>query len=246
MPPQTKEKNMPRSIWMGLPILLALLPGTVNVLSNDTYTRWIRTEFGLIELATALFLGIAVFNAAWVLRLGAHFPRPWLRVWFGTFLMGCVYFLGEEISWGQHLFGWDSPTVFAANNDQGETNLHNLGGWLGTLLDQAPRSALTLAALVGGFIGPLGLRKRRLGWDINQDLGPWIWPTRIAIPAALGALLITLPRKLLGKDLPDFWAIQAGESKEAFLALFLWIAIETVRRTAQGAITEVDPVGSAS
>jgi len=39
-----------------------------------------------------------------------------------------LFFLaaGEEISWGQRIVGWASGDFFAANNYQGETNLHNL------------------------------------------------------------------------------------------------------------------------
>lgn len=35
-----------------------------------------------------------------------------------------LLFFGEEISWGQHFFRWDSPKAFDGNY-QGETNLHN-------------------------------------------------------------------------------------------------------------------------
>lgn len=42
--------------------------------------------------------------------------------------MSAVLFLvtGEEISWGQHRFGYGSPSVVKRSNVQGETNLHNL------------------------------------------------------------------------------------------------------------------------
>jgi len=58
---------------------------------------------------------------------------------------------GEEISWGQRIFGWETPKYFSIRNRQGETNIHNFiprlelfewvagiifsvilfGGWLG-------------------------------------------------------------------------------------------------------------------
>lgn len=49
--------------------------------------------------------------------------------------------IGEELSWGQRIFGWATPDSIAAINKQGETNLHNMatqtfqnvlyfGGWL--------------------------------------------------------------------------------------------------------------------
>lgn len=53
-----------------------------------------------------------------------------------TFMM-----IGEELSWGQRIIGWETPTDYAEINMQGETNLHNLatqlfqntlyfGGWI--------------------------------------------------------------------------------------------------------------------
>jgi len=52
-----------------------------------------------------------------------------------------VVMIGEEVSWGQRIFGWETPSSYAEINMQGETNLHNLatqlfqnvlyfGGWL--------------------------------------------------------------------------------------------------------------------
>ncbi|WP_411032426.1 hypothetical protein [Spongiimicrobium sp. 3-5] len=35
------------------------------------------------------------------------------------------YIFGEEISWGQHIFGWDSFGIFEKYNFQAETNMHN-------------------------------------------------------------------------------------------------------------------------
>jgi len=58
-------------------------------------------------------------------------------------LLALVLFVmaGEELSWGQRIFHWDTPADYAKVNAQGETNLHNLatqafqntlyfGGWL--------------------------------------------------------------------------------------------------------------------
>jgi hypothetical protein len=38
------------------------------------------------------------------------------------FFIGC----GEEISWGQRIFGWDSPKILHELNRQSETNFHNI------------------------------------------------------------------------------------------------------------------------
>ncbi|MCR6720215.1 MAG: hypothetical protein NVV59_07895 [Chitinophagaceae bacterium] len=47
---------------------------------------------------------------------------------FVTFFVAAFLFFaaGEEISWGQRIFGIESSEFFQKNNAQGETNLHNL------------------------------------------------------------------------------------------------------------------------
>jgi hypothetical protein len=44
-----------------------------------------------------------------------------------AFLLGLCWliFAFEEVSWGQRIFGFDSPDFFASHNIQGETNFHN-------------------------------------------------------------------------------------------------------------------------
>lgn len=83
-------------------------------------------EDGLVEYATALFLLTAslilIVNARSLKQRGLGFA-------FGCTLFYALLFFfaaGEEISWGQRIFGWESGEVFLENNYQDETNLHNL------------------------------------------------------------------------------------------------------------------------
>ena len=39
--------------------------------------------------------------------------------------LSCLYIAGEEMSWGQHFFHWNTPEYWAEVNRQEETNLHN-------------------------------------------------------------------------------------------------------------------------
>ena len=68
--------------------------------------------------------------------------RNWLAMILAT-LVAIVLFImaGEELSWGQRIFGWATPDSLSGLNEQGEMNLHNLatqafqntlyfGGWL--------------------------------------------------------------------------------------------------------------------
>jgi len=48
------------------------------------------------------------------------------NIWF--ILLSLLFFFGggEEISWGQRIFGWKTPETFEKENIQRETNIHNL------------------------------------------------------------------------------------------------------------------------
>jgi hypothetical protein len=86
---------------------------------------WTR-EDGPVEYAGfAAFLGAAVFAFVAASRLRrAH------RLAFAAVALGAVLVVaaGEEISWGQRLFGTETPVVLVDGNRQDELNLHNVDG----------------------------------------------------------------------------------------------------------------------
>lgn len=84
---------------------------------------------------------------------------PLLTAWFGSALLGCFYVAGEEVSWGQWFFYWETPAGWAEINDQRETNLHNTSSWL----DQKPRILLELGIVMSGLVLPF-LRRLKKEW----------------------------------------------------------------------------------
>gem|GEM_PF-1073747 len=77
----------------------------------------------LVLLMALMFVFTSIF---YVNRV--RFPKSNKKKLFYILLVGSgILFLmfGEEISWGQRIFGWESTGVFAAYNYQKETNLHN-------------------------------------------------------------------------------------------------------------------------
>jgi hypothetical protein len=91
-------------------------------------------EGGPFETATAITLGLTGLWAA------AHAGPLW-RV--GGLLL--VLAALEELSWGQHLFGFPTPDWLAGRNLQGEANLHNL-------VDSEIFSALLLVPIHLAFV----------------------------------------------------------------------------------------------
>ena len=83
-------------------------------------------EDGLVEWITVGFLAFGACFCWWrAFSLRALRPKLFVLC---TMALGFVFVfgLGEEISWGQRIFGWKSPEFFYLYNSQGETNLHNL------------------------------------------------------------------------------------------------------------------------
>jgi hypothetical protein len=104
-------------------VLLAIDAETVNRLGR---------EDGPIETAGAVFFLVAAagFLAAFVFSARRHVDcTDTLSRRAAAFaLLALLMFVcfGEELSWGQRIFGWRTPPIFAGLNAQNETNLHNI------------------------------------------------------------------------------------------------------------------------
>lgn len=206
---------LPRWLWLWFPPLLLVIIIPIKVVSPEFYAAHIDGELGLIELATPLlafigfFIGLRLLRLAWP-RVGSR-----ERIWYVLVVLGCFYFGGEELSWGQHLFGWGTPEYLEEINDQEETNIHNISSWF----DQKPRLLLELWVLIGGVImAPLNYLRG------NRSAG-WLWPGIECFPTALLAILVRLPERIKTvfdiEQLP--LELRFSEPQEYYFALFLLI-----------------------
>jgi hypothetical protein len=90
------------------------------------YTTVLAREDGPVEWLTVMALvlscGVCIHR---VMTLKSQKNAMFIFVW--SFLALFAFFgAGEEISWGQRIFGIESSEWFKQNNAQAETNLHNL------------------------------------------------------------------------------------------------------------------------
>ncbi len=113
-------------------VLLALVAAALllGVVSAWIDVQWFEqvyvVEDGPIEWGTAAALLAAAAVSAWTAwQAATGTSRLRAVVWFGLALF-CLFAAGEEISWGQRLLGFSSPTFFLEHNAQRETNLHNM------------------------------------------------------------------------------------------------------------------------
>ena len=207
----------PRWLWLWFPPLLLILEQ--GAFSQSYYLwDWFHTERGLVEILTPVAAAAGVVAGIAILRHRKRLPTKWLQGWVVLITLGCFYACGEELSWGQHIFGWATPESLAAVNDQGETNLHNISGWF----NEAPRTLLWLYVLAG----IIHVLLRRGG-------ASWFWPTYVCFPVAILAVVTRAPETLarLGMDsevLSVIYWSGWSEMEELYLALFLFLYLLSI------------------
>lgn len=219
------KRDLNKLIWLALPVTVFLVPyfSRIGETGADLY---LYGENGWVEVLTVVFLFIAIFFGMTFLFGFRDFGHSWMRWWMVLLILGCIYFSGEEISWGQHIFGWETSDYWKSFNDQGETNLHNTS----PLFDQVPRTLLSVAALVGGVLAPLYFFFTKRQPD-RSSLHYWLWPTYVCMPAALFSLVVSWHEKIykiLDVEIPVVLDVRAGEVKESLLALFIMLYIVSI------------------
>jgi len=102
-----------------LSLSLIIFSYLVYLIFNEDTINKLGIEDGFFEYFTALF-----FLVTSILFIIIYFHRKKII----HLIFALVFFIGmgEEISWGQRLFNFQSPEYFKENNIQNEFNLHNL------------------------------------------------------------------------------------------------------------------------
>lgn len=152
-----RARNLRWAIFLAPVALFALFLG-IKIQAPGLYVWLIREDGWLENLQFILFLAAGVMAVATGRRLRRNRLAPH---WFLFILLGAglLVVAMDEISWGQRLFGIETPDQIAAINWQSEITLHNLDpfiaslhtaylvvgaygtlGWLGMLFNPPPRS----------------------------------------------------------------------------------------------------------
>lgn len=184
-------------------------------------------ELGIIENLTVIFLVWALIALAVYAFKHLKTMRPLDQALVVVMILGSIYFAGEELSWGQHLAGFETPESIRERNYQNEMNLHNTEGIVGDLLDKIPRTILTVGIFIGGIVFPF----------IRRKLPAWIEryvPGKEVVFVSVLAVFISVPPKLFkmaglhpertaseGREKFLEARFDGGEMKEMYIALFI-------------------------
>lgn len=111
---------------LGLIGLTLVLTVAIYLISPSYFTMRFAAEDRLVEYGTAICLLLASLI---LLRNGFSLrgAAPKLAVGL-TFFYAFMFFFGagEEISWGQRIFGWETSEAMKEINRQDETTIHNI------------------------------------------------------------------------------------------------------------------------
>jgi hypothetical protein len=205
--------------WLAAPFLIMAAQACVEIFNTAEQKQVLLAEGGIHENFQALIMIVAFVLVVPVFRA---VQERWLKTWMGVMLVGSLYVAGEELSWGQWLFNWETPEKWAAINDQNETNLHNVSHWL----DQKMLILLKLGVLFGGIIIPLLLKFRPAALPMRFSS---IYADMRILPVSLFCLAL----KLLDTyndatgTLYLFWRLQ--EVLELYLYYFILVYILIMR-----------------
>lgn len=201
--------------WLGIPLLVALFAVGTYQLAPHFYLRYVLPEgYGLLEISHFFIPLFGLFIAASLLLMPFVRARPFVFTVAPIAALSCLYIAGEEMSWGQHFFHWNTPEYWAIVNRQEETNLHNTYA----IFEKTPRSILETGIFIGGLIVPLAAM-----------FYPWLracraslfLPADALVPTALGAFLFKLLDRAQQLGLVDTILQRPSETIETYLYFFI-------------------------
>jgi hypothetical protein len=201
--------------WLGLPIAAALIIVGSYAIDPHWNGRWMTGESGILETAQFIFMVIGLAIAVQLLFSPFVRRRPLVLAVAAVAALACLFIGGEEVSWGQHVFFWQEPTLVTAVNNEGELSLHNMNKGF----ERGPRTLLEIGVFAGGLVVPL-----------LCAYAPWLRQSRLALflpaaallPTALFASLFKLVDRLGEHDVISFSvAARSSEAVEFYLYFFI-------------------------
>ena len=114
------------AIWT-IPVIIVLGAVIAALMGKPAY-KWYTGEDQFSEIMQVVFYVTAfVFNFLVIKKLWGSGQKGIASLYL-IVLAGLFFMIGEELSWGQRIFGWETSEKFVEINKQNETNLHNIHG----------------------------------------------------------------------------------------------------------------------
>lgn len=202
--------------------------GVAAAFAGKSIYKLYTEEDGIAEYLQAGLYAACFFMSLAIVR---HHVRCRKRLLAGLYVfltIGLFFMVGEELSWGQRIFGWQTPEVLTSANKQDETNLHNIHGVGSTF-----KWVQGLVGAYGGLLPLVFLNRNRLARF--RDIVDAVVPHYLLIGFFLPMFVWRLYRNLWGDPSRFYYVItNYNEVIELILAcgffLFLLFQLRECRR----------------
>jgi hypothetical protein len=207
-----------------LPVVVASA-GIVSALLGKEAYKWFTGEDRFAESLQVVFYSLALVMSLIMTRRLHKLGEKGTAGLYLLLSLGLFFLIGEELSWGQRMIGWETPESLVAINKQDETNLHNIYGVGSTF-----KWIQMLVGAYGAFLPIVVIRSRRLG-PYRRFLSRVV-PHYSLIPFFLPLFVWRLYRNLLEAPPKYYFVISDyNEVLELILALgFFFFVLYQVRR----------------
>jgi hypothetical protein len=154
--------------------------------SKYFYNFW--NESGFIENLQVSFLIVAIF---FLIKTSYKSKKKLTQIFLAFKSIALIYYLGEEISWGQHFFSFVTPELLIDINHQKETNLHNISN----IFDQLPRTLVLIWCSLTFFI--IKFLEKKI--YINFNFKKLLIPSNRLVFISLILIIISTPDLIIDK-----------------------------------------------
>ena len=119
----TTKENLQRRLFIIGTTIGILIPFLLPLINQPSSEGFIEEGSSVLFLVAGIILLISIGQK----NQNQFEPgiRKKIRIILIIVAVIFICMFGEEISWGQRIFGWESVGVFKDYNVQGETNIHN-------------------------------------------------------------------------------------------------------------------------
>lgn len=123
-------------VILAVPFVVAGM-GAISALFGKEAYKWFTAEDGFAESMQVIFYGLCLLMALIVARRRQRSGKRLISLLYLGLSLAFVFMIGEEISWGQRIFGWQTSSSLAEINKQSEMSLHKLSNCDGFLCSKA-------------------------------------------------------------------------------------------------------------
>jgi hypothetical protein len=201
--------------WLGVPVVSAVALIAAFMRDPMWFDQYVIPEgYGVLELVQFIIMLGALAIAVRLLLKPFVRKRPFLFTFMILSALSCLYIAGEEMSWGQHFFHWNTTEYWAMVNRQGETNLHNTYA----VFEKWPRAILEIGVFIGGIVVPLAaafdarVRANRLSLFL---------PATAMVPTAIAVFVFKYLDIAQQKGLLNIVLQRPSETVELYLYFFI-------------------------